>query len=172
MKKNVKYLLTLITVFMATNLEAGWNKYKESTLSYFNSIYLVINKIGVVIRFVIIINATGILAICLMLNGCKHKTGEIKPARNKDTAMVILKDTFIHYNPIIKPIITKYCITCHINSNLLQIETYAEVKNSSDAGTLSERLFSDKDMPPSGSPKPTQDELNKIKKWIADGCKE
>jgi hypothetical protein len=121
-------------------------------------------------RSVLALGVTGIIIICFMMNGCTKKNGDAKPA-TPDPAPVA-KDTSVKYTITVKPIIDKYCVTCHGKGYAYPFDTYNELKGESDNGNLDERLFNAKDMPPVGYPKPTQAELNSIKKWISDGCKE
>lgn len=121
-------------------------------------------------RLILVLSITGILSVGLLMNGCAKKGEEVKP--EKEAPKVSNNDSSLTYTVTVKPIINKYCEACHVSVYVTHLDDYNSLKNSADSGSLSNRLFTLKDMPPAGSPKPNEDELAKIKKWIDDGCKE
>ena len=77
----------------------------------------------------------------------------------------------VTFSKHIKPLITNYCATtgCHLpgsqspdlsDNNIIQ----------SQADRIKARLIDQNDMPPSGSPVPTGDEVNSIKCWLNAGA--
>ncbi len=112
-----------------------------------------------------------LLGVFLFACGKKQDAAPVTPA-TKDTTKVIVADTFTHYNATISPIINKYCVSCHGQGYAYPFQTYTLLKGAADNGSLNDRLFVKKDMPPSGYARPSKTELNSIKKWISDGCKE
>ncbi len=108
------------------------------------------------------------VTIALLMVACKKKNNEVSPA----PAPVVVKDTSVSYAVSVKPVTDKYCVSCHSTNTYIKLNSYPELKGVADNGDLNDRLFVKKDMPPSGSPKPTSAELQVISDWIKEGCKE
>jgi len=79
----------------------------------------------------------------------------------------VTKEIDIGYNEDITPLIQKYCIACHSTPgplNWTQYETFFAAKEK-----VFNRLFNTKDMPIQGFPKPTDDEMTILHRWLELG---
>ena len=72
----------------------------------------------------------------------------------------------------VKPLLTKYCVSCHGGSdptaglNLAGIETAAQAKAQPDRWKKLRQYVATGHMPPTGSPQPTQAERKAITDWV------
>lgn len=72
----------------------------------------------------------------------------------------------------VKPLLTKYCVSCHGGSdptaglNLAGIETAAQAKAQPDRWKKLRQYVATGHMPPAGSPQPTQSERKAITDWV------
>ncbi len=100
---------------------------------------------------------------------CKQTGSVVAPAvakQPKDTTLDIT------YQADIRQIIDSYCTKCHTgNSYIKDLSAYDLLKARVDNGLLNEHLFVKNDMPPAGNPRPSDEELKKIKDWIDSGSK-
>ncbi len=76
------------------------------------------------------------------------------------------------YATDIKPIIDSKCVTCHFSggSGTGDFTDFNVLKAKVDGGIFKTRVYTLKDMPQSGSPQLTEDELGKIKCWMDQGA--
>jgi uncharacterized membrane protein len=72
----------------------------------------------------------------------------------------------VTYDEDIKPIFQTYCKTCHSAGPLNWLDYKNFMSKEGRLQILATRLFIKGDMPMAGADKPTQNEMNLIKKWI------
>jgi len=71
----------------------------------------------------------------------------------------------------IKPIIDSKCVSCHTTgASQGDFTIFSVLKTKVDNGTFKNRVFTLKDMAPSGNPQLTEEELGKIKCWMEQGA--
>ncbi|HAS46607.1 MAG TPA: hypothetical protein DCS93_39355 [Microscillaceae bacterium] len=109
------------------------------------------------------------LSLTMYLSGCTKAIIE-EPAPN---ALPALTQT-IRYNPEVQNIMFNHCTTCHGGNNPsagLDLTTYQNVRQSTELGTLNQRINDAANpMPQSGLLPPSERQI--IAKWIQDGFPE
>lgn len=96
---------------------------------------------------------------------CTYDKGEVPV---KDTEC----DSAISYSADIAPLMTTYCISCHVagGTGTGDFTTYSGLKQKADNGTLKNRVVDLKDMPQAGFlPVMSDAERNLINCWIKQG---
>ncbi len=80
--------------------------------------------------------------------------------------------TTMFYATDIKPIIDSKCVTCHISggSGTGDFTNFNELNEKINTGIFNTKVFILKDMPQSGSPQLTEDELGKLSCWLDQGA--
>jgi uncharacterized membrane protein len=80
--------------------------------------------------------------------------------------------TTIFFATDIKPIIDSNCVSCHQagGSGTGDYTVFSELKAAAVSGTIKNRVFVLKDMPPAGSTTLTPDQLTKLNCWIQQGA--
>lgn len=84
----------------------------------------------------------------------------------------------VRYTTCIKPILDKYCVSCHATGNTsgyVNLDSYLHAKPFGINGNLygsCQRLDGNVGMPPNGLPKLDTMNLFLIRKWCAGGCLE
>lgn len=105
----------------------------------------------------------------LLFTGCaNNKTEEPQPEPIQECA-----PGANGYAAKISPIIQAKCSTpgCHaFGGGGPEFKTYADLKAKVDNGRLEDRVFVRKDMPPSGHPQLTEDELKSLRCWLNNGA--
>lgn len=102
------------------------------------------------------------------LEGCYYDNAEDLYPMPIDTV-----DTTVTFKRDIKPFILNTCAFspgCHgAGSNYPVFETHEQIVAKVDR--IEARVLIEKTMPPSGQPRPTQEELDDLKQWIDEGAK-
>ncbi len=79
----------------------------------------------------------------------------------------------VNFTNNIRPIVTNYCAIsgCHVaGAQAPNLSDDNELKAQADGGRIKARLIDQNDMPPSGNPAPTTDEISLIKCWLDAGA--
>lgn len=118
---------------------------------------------------------TPTIAICisgfLLFSSCIKNNATKNTESQCDTTMV-------RYTTCIKPILDKYCVTCHKTGNTsgyVNLDSYKNAKPFGINGNLygsCQRLDNNVGMPPNGLPKLDTMNLFLIRKWCETGCSE
>lgn len=89
---------------------------------------------------------------------------------NRDTT----QSNAISYKTDIKPIVVAKCATCHAPSSGSgapgDFNTFDDFKTRADLGLVKSRVFDKQDMPQAGAPQLTNEEKDKLKKWLDEGA--
>lgn len=103
-----------------------------------------------------------ILLIALVFSACEYE--KLQP-------FGVGCDSEVSYKNEVMPIINTYCIGCHVaGSGTKDFTSWPDVKSAADNGTMYNRLIVVKDMPPAGSPAPSDEQIKKINCWIKQGA--
>lgn len=109
-----------------------------------------------------------IFAVACLLFACGHKKEEPAPVGTKPVSTA----NEITYSAHIKPITDTFCMACHQGQTyIIDLSTFDKLKTVAEGGLMYERLFTRKDMPPYGSPRPSEAELKLIRDWLDSGHK-
>lgn len=110
-----------------------------------------------------------IIGLACLLFACQKKKDEAVPVAVTKPAS---NGNEVTYSRHIKPIADSFCMACHNgHTYIIDLSTFERMKPLAEAGLMYERLFNKKDMPPYGSPKPSEAELKLIKDWLDSGNK-
>jgi uncharacterized membrane protein len=76
------------------------------------------------------------------------------------------------YSANIAPLMASACNSCHVplGGGTGDFSDYPDLKLAADNGSLKQAVFTQKSMPPAGSPGITDEERSKIKCWIEQGA--
>jgi len=105
-----------------------------------------------------------VASISLLFIACTKQKAKITP-KNVDTS--------INYAVHIKPIVDSFCMQCH-KAGSFYFKKPLNAKEwaiSAKDGSLNDRVFVKKDMPPLNAPKLGETDLETLKNWINTGAK-
>lgn len=113
-----------------------------------------------------------ITQICL--NSCTKEVGYPEPNKKASTATTC-DSSIVTYSNFVSIVMSNNCTLsgCHNVGSSFDLTTYNNVKLKVDDGTFYERVFVQKDMPPSylsGAIKLDDCTMGKLKKWINNGA--
>lgn len=109
-----------------------------------------------------------IFGLACMLFACKQKKDEAEPVKPSSTST----GQEITYSVHIKPIVDSFCMACHNGQTyIIDLSSFDRLKPLAETGMVYDHLFTKKDMPPYGSPRPSEAELKLIKDWLDSGHK-
>src|SRR5688572_27265915 len=80
--------------------------------------------------------------------------------------------TSISYEKEVKPVITRYCVSCHnekLASGKLNLDSFHDASAAQNASTVWEKVIDKvaaRRMPPPGLPFPKPEEFAVIRKWV------
>jgi mono/diheme cytochrome c family protein len=107
-----------------------------------------------------------LLPIAVFFSTCTFDKGEV-PVKDSNTC-----DSTISYAEDIAPLVTNYCISCHVSggTGTGDFSDYAGLKIAVDNGSLMNRVVDLKDMPQAGSPTLSDAERKLVSCWIKQGA--
>lgn len=109
-----------------------------------------------------------IFGLTCLLFACKEKKEEVTPSPQGPAST----GNEVTYSVHIKPIMDSFCMACHHgNTYISDLSSFDKLNPKAETGLLYDHLFTKKDMPPYGSPRPSEAELKLIKDWLDSGRK-
>lgn len=105
------------------------------------------------------------ISVLMFAASCTYEKAEL-PVKSTEC------DSVVSYSEDIAPLVTNYCINCHIAGGIGSgdFTDYNVLKQKADNGMLKFRIVDLKDMPQAGAPTITEEQRAMIHCWIKQGA--